>query len=263
MGSATTQARAATLAAVTDAGSADFATGEQLLAAGRVIGDSAQLLGVLSDASIAPADKSGIVDALFGSYSAAAKAVLSAAVSSPWSGTDDLLGGIEEAGIRVLAASAPKTTNVDAELFTFAEAVSSNQELELAISSKLGPADARAGIVRSLIGGDASAQTVAILEHLVRQPRGRRIGALVQDAARVVADAADTTIATVTTATALPAAQVKRLEAALATSNGRPVRVNHIIDPSVIGGMRVQIGDDVIDGTISAKLADLTLQLAR
>ena len=37
---------------------------------------------------------------------------------------------------------------------------------------------------------------------------------------------------------------------------------DHVIDPAVVGGLRVQIADDVIDGSISARLADLRQKLA-
>ena len=60
----------------------------------------------------------------------------------------------------------------------------------------------------------------------------------------------------------LTAAQVTRLTAALGASYGREIHVNHVIDTSIVGGLRVQIGDDVIDGTIASRLTDLRLQLA-
>ncbi|MFT4122818.1 MAG: F0F1 ATP synthase subunit delta [Microbacteriaceae bacterium] len=262
MGAATTQARAALLGTLARLGTADLATGEQLLAAGRVIGDSAQLRGVLVDPSVGAAEKAALVDRLFAAQTAGARALLAAAVAVPWSSDDDLLAGVEEAGIRVLARSAPATLALDAELFAFGAAVRGDQQLELAVSAKLGPADARARLVRRLLEGKAAPQTVAILEHLVRQPRGRRIDALVGTATRIVAEAAGTAIATVTTARALTAAQTERLAAALAAVEGRDVRIHALVDPAVLGGVRVALGDSVIDGTVSARLADLKLQLA-
>ena len=40
------------------------------------------------------------------------------------------------------------------------------------------------------------------------------------------------------------------------------MHLNVIVDPEVIGGIRVEIGDDVIDGTVSNRLHDARRQLA-
>ena len=71
-----------------------------------------------------------------------------------------------------------------------------------------------------------------------------------------------TTVATIITAAPISPAQLDRLRAGLAKSYGRELKLNLVIDPSIIGGIRVQIGDDVIDGSVSTRLNDLRLQLA-
>ncbi len=261
MGSATREALSASKAAVSGA-KADVATGEQLLSAGRVIGDSAQLLAALSDSSAEAASKTAVIDSLFGSLGASAKSLLGTVVSQRWSSGDDLLAGIEEVGFRVLARSASASTAIEKELFAFGAAVASNAELELAVGSKLGSAASKSALVTTLVGTKASPQTVAILDHLVQQPRGRRIAALLRAAASIVADEAGLAVATVTTATAIDAKQLTRLAAALSKSSGRELRINHVIDPAIVGGVRVQIGDEVTDGTIATKLTELRLQLA-
>jgi F-type H+-transporting ATPase subunit delta len=103
---------------------------------------------------------------------------------------------------------------------------------------------------------------VAILSALVQQPRGRRIGELVRDASRIVADQADKVVATVITAVPLSDGQAARVARGLSERYGRDIIVNHVVDPQVVGGVRVQVGGDVIDGTVSTRLADLRLQLA-
>ncbi|HEX3678859.1 MAG TPA: F0F1 ATP synthase subunit delta, partial [Galbitalea sp.] len=97
---------------------------------------------------------------------------------------------------------------------------------------------------------------------LVAQPRGRRIAELIRYAATIVADEAGLGIATVTVASALDDAQRDRLTKTLSKQYGRDIRINEIIDASVLGGMRVQVGSEVIDGTIANRIADLRLRLA-
>ncbi|MGV8884122.1 MAG: F0F1 ATP synthase subunit delta [Microbacteriaceae bacterium] len=262
MGSATREALSASRTALSALGAkTDLSVGEELLAAGRVIGDSAQLRAALADPSAESAAKVSVVDAVFASLSGSARSLLSSAVSSRWSNDQDLLAGIEELGLRVIARSAGSAP-IEAELFTFGTAVTSDPELELAVSSKLGSNAAKLALVQKLLGSKASPQTVAILGHLVQQPRGRRIAELLRNAATVVADEAGLSIATVTTAAPLGAAQLERLGKGLATTYGRELRINQVVDPELIGGVRVQIGDDVIDGSVASRLKELRLQLA-
>ena len=140
--------------------------------------------------------------------------------------------------------------------------MASDAELELALGSKLSPAASKVQIVDRLLAGNASPQTVAIVNHLVQQPRGRRIGELLRHAAGVVAEQRGFEIATVTTATPLSTAQLERLVRGLEAQYGRALRVNTIVDPAVLGGVRVQIGDDVIDGSVASRLSSLRQKLA-
>jgi len=262
MGSATREALAQAKIALGGLGTKNgLAVGEQLFEAGRVIGGSAQLRSALADPSAAAADKTAVIGAIFSSISADARALLAGIVSSRWSSHDDLLAGIEEIGIRAVASSAPAKARIEEELFAFGAAVSSNAELELAVGSKLGSAASKSALVTKLLSGKASAQTLAIVDHLVQQPRGRRIGELVRSAASIVADQANLAVATVISAAPLSASQLERLRTGLSASAGRDLQLNLVVDPSIIGGLRVQIGDDVIDGSVSTRLTDLRLKL--
>lgn len=264
MGSATREALASSRDALAALGSSvDLATGEGLFTAGRVVGDSSQLRSALADSSSDEKARLALVDRVFSSaLTPSALVLMKAIVSARWSSQDDLLAGIEEMGLRATAVSAPSDVSIESELFAFAAAVSSDADLELALTSKLGRADAKLDLVDALLAGKVSAQTLAIVRHLVRQPRGRRIGQLLRHAASVVADQSGTTIATVTSATALTPAQLERLNKSLAARYGRELTINQIVEPGLVGGVRVQIGDDVIDGSIATRLKDLRLQLA-
>lgn len=264
MGSATREASAVSRAALSKlGGTADLATGESLFSAGHVIGDSSQLLAALGDASADAAAKAALVRGVFASaVTPVALGLLQAIASERWSSHDDLLAGIEDLGLRATASSAPGGASIEEELFSFGAAVSSDAELELALANKLGRTDAKLDLVNALLSSKVSDQTLVIVRHLVQQPRGRRIGELLRSAASVVADQANTSVATVTSAAPLAAGQLTRLKESLAARYGRELMVNQVIDPAVVGGVRVQIGDDVIDGSISTRISDLRLQLA-
>jgi F-type H+-transporting ATPase subunit delta len=263
MGSATRGALAASRAELSSLASVDLATASELFSAGRIIGESSQLISILSDAAIEPAEKQAALRAVFGTgLGETTLALLGVAVSHRWSRQDDLLAGIEELGLRAAAESAPASVNIDAELFAFGEAVMSDSELELAVSSKLGSTESKVALVEALLAKKASPQTLAIVRHLMQQPRGRRIGELLRTAASIVADQAGLSVATVTSAKPVPAAQLARLQDGLAKTYGRELTFNLVVDPDLIGGLRVQVGDDVIDGSVASKLKELRLQLA-
>jgi F-type H+-transporting ATPase subunit delta len=264
MGSATREALATSRAALAaHAEWADLATGENLFDAGRVIGESSQLIAALGDASADDSSKVALVRAVFGpTVTPAALELLSSVAAGRWSSNQDLLAGIEELALRVTAASASPEVSIRSELFRFGAAVSSDAELELALTSKLGPVAAKVSLIQALLGHKVSPQTLAIVRHLVQQPRGRRIGELLADAAAIVADQADSIIATVTAAAPLQPGQLDRLATTLSARYGRSVALNQVIDASVVGGLKVQIGDDVIDGSVATRLKDLRLQLA-
>ena len=263
MRSATREALSSTRAVLADlGGSADLATGAEILASGRAIAGAPQLLGLLADPTADTVGKKVLIDRVFAGQSTATRAVLTAVAGSRWSSHQDLLAGIEDAGVRAVAATAEPGTPIEAELFAFETAVRSDAGLELALGTKLGSPAEKSALVERLIGAKASVQTVTILSALVQQPRGRRIGELVRDASRIVADQSDKLVATVITATELSAAQAARVARGLSERYGKDITVNHVVDPAVVGGVRVQVGGDVIDGTVSTRLADLRLQLA-
>lgn len=262
MGSATRSALESARTALNAAKGIDLVAAEQLLAAARVIGASPQLLSALSNPSANDVGTKALVDTVFSELSAPARELVNTMVASRWSSGNDLLAGIEEIGIRAIAATAPEAGVIEAELFEFGRAVTSVAELELAIGSKRGAAEAKLSLVTDLLGSRGSAQTRAIAGHLVQQPRGRRIGELVRTAAVITADTAGKGIATVTVASPLSPAQRASVAATIASRYGREHVINQVVDPAIVGGARVQVGDEVTDGSIAARLTELKLQLA-
>ena len=262
MGSASRQALSAAIDQLVATSGVSVATGVQLLTVGRAVEDSGQLRSILADPSVVPEQKARLVKQIFPGLSAITTALVDTIVSSRWSNGDELLDGIEQVGIRAIAQGDSHSAVIESELFDFARITAADAPLELALGSKLADPKGKAAIVQQLIGTKAHAGTVAIIEHLVSSPRGRRIGEMLAGAADIVAAAGSRRIATVTSAAPLTAAQQKRLAAALTKQYGTDIQLQLVTDPAVVGGARVQVGDDVIDGTIASRLADLKLQLA-
>lgn len=262
MGSATTQALAATTAALRAASGVDLDVAGELFAVARAVGDSSQLSGALADSAASAEARRKVVADVFGkAVKPTTASLLTTAVAQRWSSSDDLVDGIEELAVRAVAVADAKA-DVEAELFAFSRTVADNPELELALGSRLGDATAKGELVEKLLAGRASAGTTLIASSLIRQPRERRVRQLLSRATRLVADQRDRAVATVVAAAPLSAAQSERLTAALTRRYGTPVSLNTIVDPTVVGGVRVQIADDVIDASVSSRLADLRQRLA-
>jgi F-type H+-transporting ATPase subunit delta len=69
-------------------------------------------------------------------------------------------------------------------------------------------------------------------------------------------------LATVVVAHPLTADQEARLEAALTAQMKRPVNLMVVIDPNLVGGVRVEIGDEIIDGSMAGRFEAARRQLA-
>lgn len=261
MGSATTQALAASIQTLAAAKDVSLDTARELFAAARAVTESSQLSGALADPAAPAVARQNVVAAVFGGFSQGAQGVLKTVVAERWSSASELVDGIEELAIRAAAIADP-SSDIGGELFGFSRVIAANAELELALGSRLGGEDAKGALVDRLLAGGVSEATALIVSALVRQPRDRRMRQMLNRATRVVADQGDRVVATVYTATPLTDAQRTRLSDALSRRYEGTVSLNEVSDPAVVGGLRVQIADDVIDGSISARLADLRQKLA-
>lgn len=261
MGSATTQALAATETALRAASGIDLGVARELFAAARALGDTSQLSGALADSAASPAARTKVVTDVFGGFQPTTTSLLTTAVAQRWSSASDLVTGIEELAVRA-ASIADAQADVEGELFRFSRTVADNPELELALGSRLGDDSAKGALVETLLKGRASEPTTLIVSSLVQQPRERRVRQVLDRAMAVVSDQRGRSVASVVSAAPLSAAQLERLATALSNRYGGTVSINTLVDPSVVGGLRVQIGDDVIDASVSTRLHDLRQRLA-
>ncbi|GHA73896.1 F0F1 ATP synthase subunit delta [Streptomyces termitum] len=191
--------------------------------------------------------------------------LVSGMVRSRWSRSRDLVDAAEElANIADLTAAqkAGSLDSVEDELFRFGRIVSSSTELRSALTDKTATATAKGELLRSLLGGKASRTTERLVVRLVTQPRGRSLEAGLESLSKLAAARRDRMVAVVTSAVPLTDAQKQRLGAVLAKLYGRAMHLNLDVDPAVLGGISVRVGDEVIDGTVSERLDEAKRRLA-
>jgi F-type H+-transporting ATPase subunit delta len=93
-----------------------------------------------------------------------------------------------------------------------------------------------------------------LIKYVAGHLRGRRVDSVLATLGNLAAAQRNQVVAEVRSVIALDAEQTRKLSSALSKLTGKDVRINVAIDPSVLGGITVTIGEEVIDGSISARL---------
>ena len=267
MASSTRQSLASAKAALQPLlATADLTLAGQLFAVSGAVSSSAQLRNLLSDPSAEEKAKSGAVSAVFGkNVSAEVLQYVTGLVALRWSKGSDLVSALEQLGVIVAANVAAKNGSIEVlsnELFTFQQAIEANSDLQFALASKTATPEARLNLVKALVGAKASAEANLLITQAVTGTHKLRTSVVLDHFGKHVAQVAQALVANVKVAQRLNADQLGRLQAALAKLYGASVKLNVEHDPSIIGGVRVQIADEIIDGSVISRLNQAKLSLA-
>ncbi|HEY5249096.1 MAG TPA: F0F1 ATP synthase subunit delta, partial [Dermatophilaceae bacterium] len=149
------------------------------------------------------------------------------------------------------------------DLFRFGRLVAADSELRDALSAHDGDEDAQTALVEALLAGKSSAETIRLVRQATVHARGRRFGKVLEEYLAIAARRKQQRIALVTAAFPLDDAQRQRLEVVLSRIYDGPVQINVVLDLGVVGGIRVQVGDEVVDGTILRRLQDAERSMLR
>lgn len=243
-------------------GSATAATGESLFAVARVLREDAALRRFAADPSVAAEARQGLVRSLFdGKVDATALNVLVSAAGKRWRSSGDLADAVERLSeVATISAAGDHRALVD-ELFGLRRTIETTPELRDALSDPGRSVQDRAGLIDTVFGGDVSAAALALAKQALAGTYGT-VGAALAAYRELAAQLNGEAVATVSVARPLSPDHESRLGAALARIYGRPVHLNIVVDDHVLGGVKVEIGDDVIDGTIATRLDDAGRRLA-
>ncbi|MFE6335966.1 F0F1 ATP synthase subunit delta [Streptomyces sp. NPDC057806] len=255
------------LDALTDNTSADAAQlAGELAAVTALLDREVSLRRVLTDPAQAGEAKAELARRLLGGQVSGETAdLLAGLVRSRWSQSRDLVDALEQLANTADLTAAQRTgtlDNVEDELFRFGRIVSSSTELRAALTNRAATGSAKSELLRSLLGGRADATTERLVTRLVTAPRGRSLETGLESLSKLAADRRDRMVAVVTSAVPLSDGQKQRLGAALAKLYGRRMHLNLDVDPAVLGGIRVQVGDEVINGSLADRIEDAGRRLA-
>ncbi|HEY2565876.1 MAG TPA: ATP synthase F1 subunit delta [Acidimicrobiales bacterium] len=153
--------------------------------------------------------------------------------------------------------STEELEEIEDQLFRFARTVESSRELRSALGDRDLPVSVRQGIVEDLIGEQALPATLRLTAYAIRGGRARDIVATLDAIVVEAARARGWRVARVSSAEEVEDPQRQGLGNALARLTGSPVELQVTIDPTLLGGVVVQVGDLLVDGSARHRLDQL------
>lgn len=245
-----------------DSGEDAWRIGNELFTITSALDHNIQLERALTDPSRPVEDKVAVVKTLIGDQAhPLVMEIMSDLVSRRWSRVSDIANAVEDFGVDGMMYYADYTNTTLQVAIELAELHSALLNLPV-VRTKLYDAtvssEARVKLLYSLIGdADFTKVTKRLAEHATCNLRNRRYLQTIQWLINKFSRHMGESMVTVTTATPLSKEQVEKLIAIYSAKTGHPVHINSVVDPTVMGGMRIQVGDEVTDNTVVAQLQHL------
>jgi F-type H+-transporting ATPase subunit delta len=237
----------------------------QLFFAADVLSKNTSLRRAFADPSREAASKAALVKDLFGkTLNALALEILTDVSALRWSSAGDLVHVVEQLAIEAEASAANINNELDRvedEFFETSHLVVDNFELRKALVGT-GTPEAKSALISEVLAKKASPSTVKLAVALVTSLRGRSIEAAFADYLFGLANRRNRLIAVIRVASEISDAQKSRLAAAIEKQVGQPIRVNLEVDSSILGGVSVKFADELVDGSVSNRLASAGRALA-
>ena len=209
--------------------------------------------------------KVALADKLFGGkIGDPALTLVRTAAAQRWSTEANLVDGIEHTARLALlqrATVAGEVDEVEDQLFRFGRVLDAEPRLTTLLSDYTTDAAGRVALLDKVVGAAGNSTAGALLHQTVTLLRGERADVAVIDLAELAVARRGEIVAHVSAAADLTDAQRDRLTAVLTRIYGHPVSVQLHVDPELLGGLSITVGDEVIDGSIASRLAAAATQL--
>ena len=236
--------------------------GNELFTITKVLDDSIQLERALTDPSRPVADKVAVLKELLGDNAhPMTMEIMTDLVSRRWSRARDIANAVEDFGVDAMmyyADATDATLQVSIELSELHSALLNLPVVRAKLYDYQATSEARVKLFREVFSGKTlNKVTMRLAEHATCNLRRRRYLETIQWLINKFSRHMGESMVTVTTATPLKKEQIKRLVEVYSAKVGRQVHINSVVDPTVLGGMRIQVGDEVTNNTVVAQLQNL------
>ena len=231
---------------------------DELFAVARLLDGQPSLRRALSDPSGKPDDRAGLARRLLsGKVSDATLELVEAMARQRWSRPLDLVEAAETLGVEAALDAADAEGQLDGvedELFRFGRIVAGDPDLSRVLSDRSGSAKGKAGLLERLLAGKVSPVTALLLRNVLTASHLGHAEIAIERLSESASARRGQSVAFVTTAVALTDAQEQRLTAILGRLYGRTIGLQVTVDPDVLGGLVIRVGDEVIDGSVVHRL---------
>ncbi len=242
------------------------AVGTDLLAVAGLLSGQPALRRALVDPGRDGAARAGLAQlVLAGQVSPVVVDVVAGAARDRWATPRELVDSVEELGLDAVLAAAQRAGRLDEvedDLFRFGRLVEAHPELRSALVDRAAPAASRRALAARLLEGRAAPETVHLVDHVVGGRRERPLDSDLDRLGALAARRREHVVATVRVAAALTPEHRARLADALAARVGHAVHLNVVVDPEVVGGIKVEMAGEVFDATVASRLDDASRRLA-
>ncbi|MEO3761372.1 F0F1 ATP synthase subunit B/delta [Mycobacterium sp. B14F4] len=232
---------------------------DDLASAARLFRSEALLARHLADPSTGTGPKVQLVERLLsGKVSDSALDILKTAASQRWSSTSDLVHGIQHIArlaLLVRAETEGQIDDVEDQLFRFSRILDAQPRLITLLSEYTAPLEGRINLLNGLLARRASKNTADLLRQTIDLLHGERADEEIRGLANLAVSRRGEIVAHVSAAAELTEAQSNRLTELLTRIYGRPVSLQLEVEPELLGGVTIAVGDEVIDGSLASKLA--------
>ena len=236
--------------------------GNELFTITKVLDDSIQLERALTDPSRPVADKVAVLTELLGdNVHPMTMEIMTDLVSRHWSRARDIANAVEDFGVDAMmyyADATDATLQVSVELSELHSALLNLPVVRAKLYDYQATSEARVKLFHEVFSGKTlNKVTMRLAEHATCNLRRRRYLETIQWLINKFSRHMGESMVTVTTAPPLKKEQIERLVEVYSAKVGRQVHINSVVDPTVLGGMRIQVGDEVTDNTVVAQLQNL------
>jgi len=165
----------------------------------------------------------------------------------------DVIHGYAQALFQIARAEGALET-VEDELFRFARILENETQLREALTDPSLPPEQRSKMIVELLGDKSTPHTVNVIAFVVQQGRARELTKIIDSLVQLAAEERKKAVAEVRSAMPLDEGQREKLKDAITRATGKQVELKVLVDPTVIGGLLVRVGDQVFDGTVRRRL---------